>query len=176
MLGFSAYSQDTIPHKKSPVLSVGIRSLYAIMPYTYSFGVSTFNLKNNFLISYNNFYNVVQEKRPGIQFGYNRYFFKKTGLFFGVSYNHIFGNFGYTTGEKYNGSIFFKNLEYLTIDCSFYHRFKFRNFGVIEPSLALTYFWGIKSNDRDFFYDLTMPRFLINFDIKYYFKRNKSKK
>ena len=177
MFTYSGYSQHDSTNRKLPVISIGIRNAYAFYPYNYSLIVNTFNLKNNLSFTYNSTHNTPNKKRNGFQFGYNRYFFKKLGPLLGVSYNYIFGEFTFA-GEraKYDGYTYFKNLEYLNLNCGFYYRFKFRKFGVIEPSFALTYIYPIKSIYLNYFNDILWPRFMPNLDIKFYFKRNKPKK
>ena len=167
---FSAYSQDTTS-KKLPVISIGIRNLYGVLPYVYSIGISTNNLKNNFSFGYNKFH----KTRPGIQMAYNRFIFKKYGPIIGLGYNNVQGEFSFAGDRaKYDGYTNFKNLKYFNINCGFYYRFKFRKFGVLESTFIITYFFPTNnSNYINYFKYSTMPRFLPNLDIKYYFKRNK---
>jgi hypothetical protein len=175
MCMLSAYSQDTIPNK-SPVISIGIRNLYGVLPYNYCIGINTFNLKNSYHLAYNSFHNNKNNSlwRPGIQFGYTRNFFKKTGLILGLSYNYVKGDFSfYGDRAKYIGSTNFKNLEYLNLNLGLFHRFNLRKYGIIEPSITITYFSPIKSLHKEYFSHSTMPRLLPNLEIKYYFKRNK---
>ena len=169
MCMLSAFSQDTIP-EKLPIISVGIRNLYGVLPYVYSLGISSNNLKNNFLFSYNKFH----KKRPGIQIAYNRYFLHKFGPIVGLGYNYTHGVFEYAGMRRDEGYIGFKNLQYFNLNCGYYYRFKFRKFGIIEPSLIITYFFPTNNNNYiNYFNYSTMPRFLLNLDMKYYFKRNK---
>lgn len=168
---FSAYSQNTIP-KKKPVLSIGIRNLYGVVPYVYSLGISTNNLKNNFSFAYNRFH----KKRPGIQIAYNRSFLNKYGPIVGLGYNYAQGVFEYAGLRRDDGYVGFNNLQYLNLNCGYFYRFEFRKFGVLESSFILTYFFPTNnSNYINYFKYSTMPRFLPNLDLKYYFKRNNTK-
>ena len=168
-----AYSQDTIP-KKTPVFSIGIRNAYAILPYNFYFSINSFNLKNNLSLSYNSYYNVSFVKRPGFQLAYNYYFFKKMGLFSGIGLNYIYGQFSFGSDKvKYIGSTYFKNLEYLNINCGYFYRFYLGKFGILEPAITLTYIQPIKSIHYDYFHYNMMPRFIPNLEVKFYFKRNK---
>ena len=174
---FSAYSQDTIPNKK-PVLSIGIRTLYGVVPYVYSLGMSTNNLKNYFSFAYNSFHNNKTNSlwRPGIQIAYNRYFLNKYGPVVGLGYNYAQGVFEYAGLKRDEGYIGFKNLQYFNLNCGYYYRFKLNKFGILESSFNITYFFPTNnSNYINYFKYSTMPRFLPNLDIKYYFKRNKPK-
>ena len=166
---FSAYSQDTTS-KKLPVISIGIRNLYGVLPYVYSSGISSNNLKNNFLFGYNKFHT----KRPGIQIAYNRYFFIKYGPIVGFGYNCAQGVFEYAGLRRDEGYFGFKNLQYFNLNCGFYYRFNLNKFGILESSFIVTYFFPTNnSNYINYFKYSSMPRFLPNLDIKYYFKKNK---
>jgi hypothetical protein len=171
-------AQQDSTNRKMPVWSTGIRNVYAVLPLYYSFGINSPNLRNNLSLTYNNRHNYRTNtfKRPGIQVGYNRYFLKRTGPLLGLSYNYIFGEFGYSNGQKYNSYIHFKNLEYLNLNFGFYYRINFRKFGILEPSITLSYFYPTRSsNYRNYFEYSTNPRLIPNLELKYYFKRNKVK-
>jgi hypothetical protein len=176
LFSFNVNAQQDSAVRKIPFLSIGMKNAYAFYPYNYSLGINSFNLKNNFSFTYNSTHNTPRLNRHGFQVGYNRYFFKKLGPLFGLNYNYVFGEFSFA-GEraKYSGYTFFKNLEYLNINCGFFYRFKFQRFGILEPSLTLTYIYPIKAIYMDYFNDILWPRLMPNLDIKYYFKRNKVK-
>jgi hypothetical protein len=178
LFSHTVYSQQDSTIRKMPILSIGIRNFYGVLPLYYTIGINTSNLKNNFSLTFNNFHNYRTNslKRPGIQVGYNRYFLKRSGPLLGLSYNYIFGEFGYSNGQKNNGYTFFKNLEYLNLNFGYYYRINFRKFGILEPSITLSYFYPTSnSNYRNYFQYSTNPRLIPNLDIKYYFKRNKVK-
>jgi hypothetical protein len=170
---FSSYSQDTTI-KKLPVLSIEIRSIYGILPYNYSLGINTNNLKHNFSLTYNSYYNTPFVKRPGVQLGYNFYVFKKCGLTSGISMNYIWGEFDFA-GEKakYEGYTRINNLSFFTLNSGFFYRFKLGKYGIIEPAITVTYNYTFKKLNKDYLDDQTMPKLLLNINVKYYFKRNK---
>lgn len=168
---------DSALDKKCMVLSSQLSVFYGIVPNKLSLNISSFNLNYNLYLSYcSEFYSFGFE-RPGFEIGYSQYFFNKFGPKLCISYYRYHGDFNFP-GEnaKYKGYTELKNLQLISSGLGFYYRFKIKQFGIFEPSLSINYFYPTQIIYDDFLKSNHTSKVFPTIDLKYYFKRNKSKK
>lgn len=171
------YSQtDTNYSKANIVISTKLTCFFFFIPSGLSINLSDSDLKNNFHISYcNNFYNTLYDT-PGFEVGYGRSFFKKTGILFSFYYRKYFADFSYRTGSKSQTRISINKLELLVANLSIFHRFKLKYYGILEPSIGVNFFQPTRQVYNESLNENNTPRVFPTLEIKYYFKRNKTKK
>jgi hypothetical protein len=155
---------------KRPVFSFGCQNRYVVIPYNFSIGIASNNLKNQISLSYN-----IGFVLTGFQFGYQRYFFNTRGIHFGVNYIQSYGKFNYVDPNTKSYK-FVTNLNMFKAEIGYYFRLKMHYFGIFEPSITISYQYPINSNSKIIFKDdFEFRPVMLNLNLRYYFKRNKTK-